>query len=301
MILRPRNWQSFQHYKDRSPAWIKLHRGLLNDFEFSRLPIASKALAPLLWVLASEYQDGAICASLDEIAFRIHVSRDELDDGLKPLINAGFFSIDSGAEHDASTTLAEPEHDASEVVQSATLEKRREREREEKEKKVPRADATRASADDRKSRKRPSAPLPSPYPIPPQIETFAAERGFTTSEKAREHERFCNHAQQNDRRCVDWIAAERNWFIGAAERAGKAPPVEAAKAAEALKSMYYAAFGSPQLDAWDAHYRRTTGKGAPRDTRGGWYVASEWPPGYSPPTAPDIPRRDLPALTMQGM
>jgi hypothetical protein len=64
MILTPKNWSSFQHYKDRAPAWIKLHRGLLDDFEFSSLPVASRALAPLLWLLASEFEGGAIDAAI---------------------------------------------------------------------------------------------------------------------------------------------------------------------------------------------------------------------------------------------
>jgi len=28
-MLRVKNWGKFQHYKDRNPPWIKLHRGLL--------------------------------------------------------------------------------------------------------------------------------------------------------------------------------------------------------------------------------------------------------------------------------
>ena len=30
-IIRPRNWHEFQHYHDRKPVWIKLHRSLLSD------------------------------------------------------------------------------------------------------------------------------------------------------------------------------------------------------------------------------------------------------------------------------
>ena len=91
MSLTPKNWKSFQHYRDRAPIWIKLHRSLLDDFAFHRLPVASKALAPMLWLLASEYSDGEITAELDEIAFRFRMSRDDLDDALTPLIDGGFF------------------------------------------------------------------------------------------------------------------------------------------------------------------------------------------------------------------
>ncbi len=29
MILTAKNWKSFQHYKERAPSWIKLHKGSL--------------------------------------------------------------------------------------------------------------------------------------------------------------------------------------------------------------------------------------------------------------------------------
>jgi hypothetical protein len=105
MKITPKNWKQFQHYKDRNPVWIKLHRSLLNDYEWHCLPVASKALAPCLWLLASEYQDGTIDAPEKAIAFRLHMSVDELMTALKPLIDNGFFKADS-------TMLAERYQDA---------------------------------------------------------------------------------------------------------------------------------------------------------------------------------------------
>lgn len=96
MRLKPKNWAIFQHYKDRSPPWIKLHRDLLINRDFICLPIASKALAPLLWLLASESKDGTFDASFEELQFRLHISRKEYDEGIKPLIDKDFFSVASG-------------------------------------------------------------------------------------------------------------------------------------------------------------------------------------------------------------
>jgi hypothetical protein len=93
--IAPKNWGSFQHYKNRKPPWIKLHRGLLDDYDFHCLPVASKALAPCLWLLASEYEKGEIVASPEQLAFRLHMSINELVSSLIPLINSGFFSGDS--------------------------------------------------------------------------------------------------------------------------------------------------------------------------------------------------------------
>ena len=95
MQLTPKNWSHFQHYKDRCPPWIKLHKDLLNNRDFMRLPIASKALAPMLWLLASESKDGSFDGSLDELVFRLHITEKEYHDGLKPLIDKGFFVSDS--------------------------------------------------------------------------------------------------------------------------------------------------------------------------------------------------------------
>ena len=105
MKLIPKNWVKFQHYKDRNPPWIKLHRDLLIDKEFMRLPLASKALAPMLWLLASEDINGVFEADIDQLEFRLRLSQKELKDGLKPLIDNGFFL-------DASTMLAVSLQDA---------------------------------------------------------------------------------------------------------------------------------------------------------------------------------------------
>lgn len=95
--LEVKNWRVFQHYKDRSPPWIKLQKSLLDDFDFQMLPIASKALAPMLWLLASEHEDGSIDADPRRIAFRLRWPEADIIAGLKPLIDGGFLFVASGA------------------------------------------------------------------------------------------------------------------------------------------------------------------------------------------------------------
>jgi hypothetical protein len=70
-----------------------------------RLPIASKAIAPMLWLLASESKDGVFDGSLDELVFRLHITKKEYQDGIKPLIDNDFFILVSGV-------LAERKQDA---------------------------------------------------------------------------------------------------------------------------------------------------------------------------------------------
>ena len=95
-IAQVKGWAEFQHYRDRSPPWIKLHRKLLDNFEFARLPLASKALAPLLWLLAAESNDGSVRVDYDWIAFRLHITEAEAEAGVSPLIDSGFLVIASG-------------------------------------------------------------------------------------------------------------------------------------------------------------------------------------------------------------
>lgn len=108
MLIKPRNWADFQHYKDRDPPWIKLHKKLLDDYEYQNLPLASRALAPMLWLLASEDKDGVINANEAKLAFRLRMSTGELTDALMPLIQANFFTV----EHDASDAIAQCKQDA---------------------------------------------------------------------------------------------------------------------------------------------------------------------------------------------
>jgi hypothetical protein len=98
--LRVKNWREFQHYTDRRPPWIKLHVSLLDNYEFQCLPLASRALAPMLWLLASENVDGTIPADPGLLAFRLRWDVKELKAGLTPLIDKGFLI-------DASNALAE--------------------------------------------------------------------------------------------------------------------------------------------------------------------------------------------------
>lgn len=119
-VLRVRNWSEFQHYKDRAPSWIKLHKGLLDNYEYQRLPLASKALAPMFWLLASESEDGSIPFDLDRIAFRIREAGDLVLEAVRPLVAGGFLILDNDLDGSASALLAV-------VYQDACLEKEKEK------------------------------------------------------------------------------------------------------------------------------------------------------------------------------
>ncbi len=199
MSITPKNWDEFQHYKDRSPIWIKLHRKLLDNYDFHRLPVASKALAPLLWLLASEYEAGKITATNDEIAFRFRMPPEELGEALNPLIASEFFESDS-------KPLARRKRVAMPEKRERHIEKI-ETEREPPPKPI--------------IKKQGDHELPSAFT--PDFSAATAV-GLSRVEADREFQRFKNHAAMKGRRCSDWQAAWRNWCIKAAEFMGKPPP-----------------------------------------------------------------------------
>ena len=86
-FLRVKNWERFQHYGQRtSPPWIKLHRSVLIDFEFRKLPDKTKAFLMLLWILAGQ-NDGIVHDDVSDL--RTVLGLDEQPD-LEILISKGF-------------------------------------------------------------------------------------------------------------------------------------------------------------------------------------------------------------------
>jgi hypothetical protein len=104
--LSVKNWEKYQHYKDRTPPWIKLHREVLDDYDMSCLQDASKLHLILIWVLASQLNN-RIPDDPVWIGKKINATSKV---NLKELIDKGFLLV----EQDASNALAEcsPETEA---------------------------------------------------------------------------------------------------------------------------------------------------------------------------------------------
>lgn len=83
---RVKNWQRFQHYKDRNPPWIKLHYEMLSSQDWVMLADASKLLAVVCMLIASRNQ-GMVPA--DPLYFRRVAYLDKTPD-FKPLLSCGF-------------------------------------------------------------------------------------------------------------------------------------------------------------------------------------------------------------------
>jgi hypothetical protein len=66
-----RNWTKFQHYKDRSPPWVKLHKTLLDDRAWHALSGDASKLLAECWLLASDHPEGWIEMNTADLAWRL--------------------------------------------------------------------------------------------------------------------------------------------------------------------------------------------------------------------------------------
>lgn len=113
--IRVTDWRTFQHYKDRSPPWIKLHREqILDNRAYRALPDGAQALLVDLWLLASE-GDGKVKDDLRNLEFRLRRPRDEIAANLQKLADAGLVQWKdgnaSGLLPDASADMLAPASD----------------------------------------------------------------------------------------------------------------------------------------------------------------------------------------------
>lgn len=85
-MLKVKNWQKYQHYKDRSPPWIRLHKILLDDRAINALADRYFRVLIGLWLLASEdkTREGFL-PDIPDIAFRLRKSEDEIHEALQHL------------------------------------------------------------------------------------------------------------------------------------------------------------------------------------------------------------------------
>lgn len=118
--FKVKSWESFQHYKDRNPPWIKLHNQLLDNYEFECLPDASKAHLLCIWMLASR-TNNKMPVDNRWISKKIGSSEDVNFD---LLISSGFIELIQ-CDTDASKALHTNEQDATASVPSEEERQRR--------------------------------------------------------------------------------------------------------------------------------------------------------------------------------
>jgi len=74
--MRIKNWNKFQHFKDRRPPWVKLYRDILDDVEWFELDATSSKALVMFWLIASEY-DGEL-PDAKTLAFRLRTTESSI-------------------------------------------------------------------------------------------------------------------------------------------------------------------------------------------------------------------------------
>lgn len=116
-----KNWERFQHYKDRSPPWIKLHFEILTCPDWVMIDDTSKLLMIVCMLIASR-NDGKVPA--DAHYFKRVAYLDKIPN-FKPLLECGFLEktqanaserkqkqADATPETEAYSTEADNEEDS---------------------------------------------------------------------------------------------------------------------------------------------------------------------------------------------
>jgi len=196
MTIKVKDWNKFQHFKDRKPPWIKLYRDILDDLEWHELdPVAAKALVAI-WLIASE-NDGEL-PEMKKLAFRLRVSEKQA------------ISIVSQLDHwliqDDINVISDRYQDDSLEIETETYRKEKEKEKEtEKRERTPRA--TRLSQDWQ----------PSNSDL-----DYARELGWTDKQVRDTAQDFSDYWMAKSGQGatkVDWSATWRRWCRNTAPKA----------------------------------------------------------------------------------
>lgn len=181
-MIQIKNWSKYQSYKDRKPPWIRFHTSMLDNYEFQMMAAESRALLPMLWLLACEYEDpkaGIIDMELKVLAFRLRLDEKIIKKSLDELESSGFI--------DCNKIVTDSLRDSNQAVSTET--------------------ETETETDKPKAKRF----------VPPthdDVFSYMKERGCNSYQEA---EKFIDFYQSKGwlvgkSKMKDWKAAVRNWL-----------------------------------------------------------------------------------------
>lgn len=186
--LRIKNFEKYQHYKQRNPPWIKLHLEILDDPDFLALPDASKWHYIGLLLIASRHGNDIkpnwkYIQNRLGLTSKVDLSRRFLKEHVLAS-NAIHKALSINSEFGDSETETEAETEAEEITPIVVPIKKR--------------------------GKRPISEEDKP-----------SEKHFTYGQRigvdvGPEWGKFVNYCKAHDRRYADFEAAFRNWIANAA-------------------------------------------------------------------------------------
>jgi len=183
MAIRIKNWTKFQHFKNRRPPWIKLHREILDQRDINMISDCSFRVLVGLWLLASEDPEmNGTLPSMEDIQFRLRIDKSKL---LKALKELGKF-----LDHDDITVISDRYHDGPPETETET-----ETEGE-----------TEGGKSTSKSKRKKFIP-----PTPEEVSEYGESIDYKIS-----GDQFCNSYEQKGwmvgkNKMKDWKAAVRTW------------------------------------------------------------------------------------------
>lgn len=84
--MRVKNWEKHQHFKDRCPPWIKLHRDILDQRDINVISDRSFRVLIGIWLLASEDETKqGVLPGIADIAFRLRMPEKAVTDCIHEL------------------------------------------------------------------------------------------------------------------------------------------------------------------------------------------------------------------------
>lgn len=188
--MRIKNWEKFQHFKDRRPPWVKLYWDLLDDQQWHKLDESAAKLLVMLWLLASEdetYQGNL--PPIDEIAFRVRLPQKQVESMISKLSH---WLIQDDINAISGRYQVVPVAEVSEY-----LETERETERE------------------KNARRRAARQCPTDFEITEGMQAWAEDK-TPGVDLQRETEKFKDYTFKSS--MTDWEGAWRNWIRRAHER-----------------------------------------------------------------------------------
>ena len=128
--LRVKNYERYQHYKDRRPPWVKFYIELLDDYALNRQKPTTRLLAVLFLLLAATH-DNRIPNDSEWIAEKAHMKSRDVAESVETLVSIGFLTL-AGRNHSASKAIAK----RSKSARPETETEKRQRKKTEEEKSI---------------------------------------------------------------------------------------------------------------------------------------------------------------------
>jgi len=232
--FRIRNFERFQHYKDRNPPWIRLYGALWRDRAFFRLPDATKAHLIGLFALAARLEN-RIPEDPEWIAHELCAS-EPID--LSTLIASGFLvpehqasAASPGCERSAPSSVSDSDLICAEGSDRGIVEDRRDTNQSSAFNDGAKAEfaefktdpgggvESNESAAGRRRGRRPETKWPQNFALDDAMGQFALRLGI---DPESEFEAWRDDCAAHDRRYADWPAAWRGRCRNALRFAGRA-------------------------------------------------------------------------------